>query len=300
MRDLKKIEVGVLNITTHPHSPEKYLQLFQDALAMKRVSVYRGSDHLTFGAFSGIGEAEKIDGIWGVFYIFVNIDTTGPVLNITNGEPIVSKEGEVTFPVPDNLKPNLKRVDFVFFPRGHRLFFSTKTTPLGTEPPRQVSARVLASGLYRLLNHPDLFEKYGEVNVYTENKAEIIADILRIPSLTKLNITITLPNDDDVSQQMERLSKKYQSEKIKNVQHNLTGYKEDGLAPDEETQAMMQLASSNGRVTAIGWRGEERVEISTTDHPEILKAVYAPATESKLQALARIAKESLAKFTGKK
>jgi hypothetical protein len=300
MRDLKKIDVGVLNITTHPHSPEKYLQLFQDVLDTKRVSVYRGSDHLTFGAFNGIGAAKKIDGIWGVFYIFVNIDTTGPVLNITNGEPIVSKEGEVTFPAPAHLKPNLKCVDFVFFPKGHRLFFSTKTTPLGTEQPRQISARILAGALYRLFNHPDLFEKYGEVNVYTENKSEIVADILKIPSLTKLSIAITLPNDDDVSQQMARLTKKYQLEKIKNVQHNLTGYKEVGLAPDKETQAMMQLASSNGSVTAIGWSGEERVEISTTDHPEILKGIYSPAAESKLQALARIAKNALENFTGKK
>ena len=164
--------------------------------------------------------------------------------------------------------------------------------------PKQVSARILASALYRLFNSPELFEKYGEVNVYTENDSEVIANILRIPSLTKLNIAITLPNDDDVSQQMERLVNKYKLEKIKKVQHDLTGYKEDGLAPDEETQAMMQLAVSNGKVTAVGYRGEERIEISTSSRPTTVKDVYG-GTESKLQALARIAKNSLKKFTGK-
>ncbi len=298
MLDIKKIEVGVLNITTHPHSPEMYLQLFEDALSAKRAVAYRGSDCLILGMFNGIGASEKLDGIWGVIYVFVNIDTKAPVLDIVKGEPIVSQDGEITFPVPEGLKPNLKAVDFVFFPKGHRLFFSLKTTPLGTESPRQISPRILSSALYRLFNHPELFEKYGEVNVYTENNVEVVADILKIPSLTKLDIAITLPNDDDVSQQMERLTDKYRREKIKKVQHTLTGYKEDGLAPDGETQAMMQLAVSNGKVTAVGYRGEERVEISTTDHPTTIKDVYAPTSESKLQALARIARDSLTRFTG--
>jgi len=300
MKEGKKIEVGVLNITTHPHSPENYLQLFEDALRAKRAVVYRGSDYLMLGAFNGIGASEKIDGIWGVIYIFVNIDTKAPVLNIVKGEPVVSQNGEVTFPAPEELKPNLKVVDFVFFPKGHRLFFSLKTTPLGTEQPKQVSSRILSGALYRLLNHPDLFEKYGEVNVYTENNVEVVADILRIPSLTKLDIAITLPNDDDISQQMKRLTEKYQQERIKKVQHTLTGYKENGLAPDEETQAMMQLAVSNGKITAVGYYEEERVVISTTEHPAIIKDAHASATESKLQALARIARNNIARFTNKK
>ena len=299
MRDSKKIEVGVINITTHPHSPQMYLQLFEDTLNAKRVVVYRGSDSIMLGAFSGIGEKDKIDGIWGVFYIFVNIDPTAPVLNVLKVEPIVSKDGAITFPYPKELKPNLKAVDFVFFPKGHRLFFSLRTTPLGSEQPKKVSARILTKALYTMLNHPDMLEKYGTVNVYTENNIEVVADILKIPSLTKLKIALTLPNGDDISQQMARLTDKYKREKIKKIQHNLTGYRDNGLAPDKETQAMMQLAASNGKVSAIGYSGEERVEISTDDHPAVIKGVYG-GTESRLQALARIAKNQLSKFTGKK
>jgi hypothetical protein len=214
-------------------------------------------------------------------------------------KPIISQEGEITFPVPEHLKPNLRIFNFAFFPHGHRLFFQTKTSPLGILKSNKISPSIFSGALYRLFNSTELVEKYGEINIYPEKQTELIDEILRLQNLTKLDIAITLPNDDDLSSHQKRIVERYRKEGVKNSQYILTGYKENGLKPEIETQAMMQLANSNGKITATGYRGEEKITISTDKYPVIIRDIYSPKTETTLQALARIAKREIARFTGK-
>jgi len=296
----KKIEVGVINITTHPHSPEGYLNLFYDVVKEKRVASYRGAESLMLGSFGKIEGKPAAEGIWGNIYLFVEIDNKAPVLDIDTGQPIVSEDGEVTFPVPEKLKPNLKCIEFVFFPDGHRLFFNISSAPLRHETVRQISPNSLAASLEKLFYSENLYKNYGTVNVVAEKDSKLIDDILNIQHITRLFVDMALPNGDDVSRQKKRILDKLKYEKAKKYQVQLVGDKKDGLRPSEETIAIMEIATSNGKIAAEGYTIGEKVSISTFDHPILIRDRYNKETESSLRAVLRLAKNSLSKFTKRK
>lgn len=296
----KKIEIGVINITTHPHSPERYVELFYDTIKAKRIASYRGAESIMLGSFGKIGERDAIDGLWGNLYLFVEIDRTAPVLDMEAGEPIISQDGEITFPVPEKLKPNLKFIEFVFFPKGHRLFFNMTTVPRRNEQTRNISANALAKSLEGLFYSEFLHKKYGDVNVIAEKSVDLVDAILKIKHLTKLSISMSLPNGDDVSKQKKRVLDRLKQEKAKKYQVQITGDKDDGLKPSDETKAIMEIATSNGKISAEGYDVTGKVSVSTSDYPVKLKDSYHKKTESSLMALFRVAAASIGKFTQRK
>lgn len=288
MPKLRTLEAGVLNVVIHPHSPGKYVDLLRETSNLRRNGKIQGSDHLLIGPYSTI-KSEPTDGVYGFLYKFVNIDPSAPWLNLSSMEPAVNEDGEPINPVPPHLAPNLRTIPFVFFPTGHRLFFDRKyLSPLSA-----------SKAMYAIFNQPEIVQKFGEVSVNMEATDETIDQIKRIPALTKLNICVTLPNPDELSDRAQRVQERIRIQNAKKYSQEYTGSKDDGLKPDDESEAAMELALSNGHIDAEGWDGDEKVKESTRSHPKVIRSRYNPGTTTTLQFLATIGQNVLSSFTGR-
>lgn len=285
----KKLTVCVINITTHPHSPESYVSLFHDAFKLRKPVKYRGDQYLILGKINELSLGNLI-GYHGVLFRYVNISSTDTWLNTAKLEPVISEDGEPVVDIPSDMKPNCKMSSFIFIPSGHRMFFVSQHDNVN------FSSAFTAKALSILFNSSEIVEKYGEVSVTVESTDETIKQILEIPSLTRLVIGITLPNDDDVSGEMKNALERMKAQKVKRQRHELSGRKEDGILPDDQTIALMSLARSNGYVQADGYDGEKKVSEKTSSHPVEIRERYDSINSSPWIRLQQIARDNIQKF----
>ncbi len=265
MARLKSISAGVLNIKIHPHSPERYLELVNDCYAIGRIVKIRGSEWGMLASVREIAEGRPLDGLEGYFYRFISIDQSQPWTDIETRKLLTDEEGAVIPQIPDNLKPNTRAVFFVFLPRAHRLIFDSD----------QLSPRDAFRLVSGILADDAIVQKYGAVDVEIESSREAIERILAL-RLTKLEIVLSRPNQDDIGGLKEKILARMESQNARNWTETLSTRDEDGIKPDEETLAKMDAALSNGRVVGFGYRGEDRVKESTINHPLVQRDRYDP------------------------
>jgi hypothetical protein len=277
MPRFRKMYGSVLNIKTHPHSPQKYHDLFIDVF--KRGGSVRifGDNWGAIGNIWALDSTRPLEGLYGVIYRFTRIDNTKPWYDEKKRVEVeAGEEGEF---VPDlgNMQPNSKRSVFIFYPEKHRLVFEANNFSPN-------SARKLFAGLF---SPDEIVDEYGDVDVVVESSSESIKRILRIPTMTKLSIDFTLPNPDEIGEAIrERLQERMRSENCKRLIEIKRASKEDGLSPDEETVELMNLAKSNGWVDAEGYdENDKKMEESTYDHPLKDSVAYLSETTSGREAI---------------
>lgn len=262
------MRIGGVNIKTHPHSEDNYKKLFIDAFSSGRGMKIRGS---TWGMIGSLQE-DVDDGkviLYGTIYKFLNIDPKEPWLNTETKEPVMDENGQIVQPVSENLKPHLKEIYYVFYPKGHRMFFESDI----------LSPSMAKQLMDALLGQEKIRKKYGYVDIEIETSSEIIEKILAIPILSKLEIRISKPNPGDVLDEDDeaKVFKRFEKVKARKLNEQWTGEKKDGLDPDEDIKTLMRVASSNGQVNAEGYGGDDqKVTESTQDHPRIFKDKYDP------------------------
>lgn len=275
MPQMRKLEVSALNIKIHPHAPKRYVKLLKDVFSAANSVKIRGTDWGTPGWISEVTPDQPREGLYGEFYKFLNIDPRDPWFDQRNREVIEIDEDQDELPVPEHLKPNLQKVRFVFYPKKHRLFFDSQNFSPN-------NARKLLTNLF---SSKDITDKYGHVDIEVESSREAIDKILAIPSKTKLEIRISLPNPDDTSEDEQRVLDRLRGQNARTINETYTGLREEGLNPDESTKTLMRVAQSNGYVKATGYDGNVRVERSTIDHPLSEPEYYNPDTTSRMQTL---------------
>lgn len=290
MGRLKTMSLGILNIKTHPNSPENYLNLMKDLFYIKPSAKIRGSDFGTPKALYSIELDKPLNGLSGIFFKYLEIDQDKPWLDLKKGETIVDSNGQPIPQVDESKRPNAKEIEFVFYPNGHRLFINID----------KISAKSAQNFLAGLFLNSDLQSKYGVVDVEVETSAEAIEKILKIPSLSKLEIIFSRPNDDDLNETEERVMERIKGQNIRRLKHEIATDADDGIVPDEETIALMNIAVSNGKVKAEGYAGEEKVTESTETHPYIERRKFDPSVQTFLSAMADISSSVLGNFTSRK
>lgn len=266
----KIMKMGIINIKTHPHSSDKYINLMNDAFRLGRLVKIRGDDWGTTHYLNKTADGE----MYGEIYRFLQIDPKAEWLDLRKREPIVDAEGNPIPQVADELKPNTRRILFVFEPNSHRLFFDVKG----------ITPNLMKQYLERMLNDRTLRRTYGEVYVEVEASQEAIERIIKIPTLTRLEIVISRPNDD-VYDQAQRFLDKMENRGTRKFRQIETSTRSEGITPDEDTIGLMEVAKSNGMVFAVGYDGSERVEESTIPHPLIIPARYDEERTSLLRTM---------------
>jgi len=284
----KTLKVSVVNVKTQPHSPDNYTNLWQSTFRHSQPGKIRGSDWGVIGTSfkNKIGNNEHV--IHGTIFKFLNIDPRGDWLDLKFRTPINAEEDGSVPPIPDHLKPNLKKVFYLFNPNVHRLFFDRKYISPG-------SMKLLLESLF---SESDIYEQFGTVDVEVQSTKEAINKILSIPKLTRLSIDFSFPNADDLSDTERKVLKRYEERRIRKHSQVSTTTHEKGIKPDQDMEAKMNIARSNGRVIAIGYDGEKKIKYSTKNHPLIEHIRYDPDFDTVYDAMLMASTGMIKKIRG--
>lgn len=282
----KQMKVGALNIVTHTHTTLKYAQLFAAAYATEKAVKIRGNDWgLLASMYPSKVEDQQVPEVFkGTIFRFLNIEPGEPWLNLKTHKAVKPNE---TPDIPDYLRPNLRTSNFVFFPKGHRLFFDAlKLTPN--------CAQVLFAALFK---QELIVKEFGPVSIHIETDRQEFEQLLAIANKQKIHLDITLPNPDDPGEDEADVIERLEKQNIRRKISDLTALTHDGIRPDEELKAEMKAARSNGMLTISGRdEANKRVERSTKLFPLLKLERYDPEQVSPVEKIFDIGRRLIAGF----
>jgi len=276
----RKVEVGVLNIVTQPHSTQGYIDLFYKALKQTHPAQIRDKSYGEIGWLEEIDVDIPKNGLRGEIVSYLNIDPYSPWYDKRDKETLeIDKDNDIP-PVSEDLKPHKESIYFVFFPKKHRLLFDYSKMKPST-----------AQKFFTRLFEQEIFEDdFDYIDVHVESNLEAIESILKIYRLSTLEITINRPNVDDTSDEEEQVLELLEEENARKLYQKRLAPTGQGLKPSHNTQVLMRVAKSNGKVEAVGYTElEEKVEESTIEHPFHDKDYYNPDRVSFRQAFENLA-----------
>jgi len=125
MKTMKALEFGILNVKMHPHNPEKYYRMMEMLFGLRCLAKIRGDDWGAPFFIEKISSNAPLDGLYGTFVRFLQIDPQKAWIDIKKLKPILDKDGRPIPQVDNDLKPNMREIEFVFYPKAHMLFFNS-------------------------------------------------------------------------------------------------------------------------------------------------------------------------------
>lgn len=257
-----KVQLSALNITTHPHSSENYSKLWIEAFGLNRAVKLHGDNWGMIGtAFSIVSDDPK-KGIQGDFYRFTNIDENADWFDVKRKEAVSPEEADDLVSIPDNLKPNLRRVRYVFFPEKHRLVFASSFSD--NHMPSNLAVKLVST----ILNDQRLSDLAPNASVRAEQSKEAIDSIFSNIQLQHLKIVVEIPNGDDDGEDEESIESVLDEQRVKRVSVELTAQKNQAIQPNKRNKHLAYLAASNGHVEAkgVGADGESK-QVNTEEYP---------------------------------
>lgn len=283
---IRSLHMGAINISLQSGGINNYINLFIDTHKEKRKIKVRGSDWAMISPIHSIFGRPFEEGIAGAIFKFVNIDPSSPWLDTEETTPLLDESEKPEWTIPLKLKPNLRIFDFVFFPNGHRLFFST----------RDISPSSLSNIIRQLFQNDNITSKYKAINVNTEKSQECIEEILSIPELLNLDIHVYRPNPDDLFGISQKIQQRIIDQNLSKTTILNKASRGEGIKPDEETIAYMNVAKSNGYVEASGYDGDVKQSKSTEEKHRIIHLPHLPSGMNKIEALFFYGSRELAKI----
>lgn len=276
MGNERALYLGVLNVKTQPHSTDEYIDLFKAVFKAGRPAKIWGPNWGLFGSMFS-EEFENSVLLYGHIFKFLNINPRDEWLNINDRTTIKVEKDELP-PVPENLKPQLRRIPYVFFPQQHRIFFDY----------RYISHALMQKLIITLLYNSIVSNKFSQIDVCVETSRQALERILQIKRLSSIDISFTIPNNDsinesDVSLMVARIEDQY----IETFKQEVKSNSDKGIVPDKYTKTYMEIARSNGVVTVKGYEDEKKVVFSTKDHPLKKTIKYDHRETNQLDALIR-------------
>ncbi|OGU16789.1 MAG: hypothetical protein A2076_07180 [Geobacteraceae bacterium GWC2_53_11] len=257
-KDLK-MTIGAINIKIHPHSPEKYIELFEELVNMKRRVPIRGDIYGSLSTFNFLDVNDKVKGFKGYIFKYLNINPNEPWFDVEQ-QKVVEPMQQVE--VLKTLKPHFSFFMFYFIPKKHRVFFTTYYDS------KSISPNSIAKFFTNLFYHPDIISKFGEVDVIVEPSIDGLERIFAINTLEKLELVVTKPNPDDHEEEEQKLLRRLGNIKAKRLKQEYVSESRESIQPDNDLRVLSKIAASNGYVYASGKDlAGKHVEESTQLHP---------------------------------
>lgn len=289
----KSLFIGCLNIVSHPHNPEQYLELFD--LAAKQPSVKIGDhQYCRIRQLQPLDETDHMKGIRGKIFKHLKLGPDDDWLDTTTDAP--ASQEEVEDLLPDHLLPGLVQFDFVFYPNGHRLFFAMKNDKSKTMGPK-IAEKIFQT----IFSAVELvWENPIEINVHVETSHEGIEMLFAMHKVQTIEYEVALPNPDEGNNAQDKFKKRLEKQKIRKQHTKLQSAKDQSIEPDEETKAELNVAASNGYATAVGKKEDgTRDEVSTKNHPFKEKVEFDQPTQPYIDVLSRHAPRLLQSILGR-
>lgn len=233
----KTYHIQALNISLHDHSRDKYIDMFDKIFKEKKEIKIRGSMCMMPDKIIEKSNSEN-DYMVARLRKYTKIDKNKPWLDTKRNEPILDEEGNPKNIVPENNEPNLQNIIIVFNIKDHRLFFIE-------EEISAISIEKFFTETFKAL------KLYDALSITIEQSPDSIDKIIDLKYKTKLEISINIPNPDDIGgidKQVEERLRKIGANKYNESYTSKNGT----LNPDNEIIGIMKLATSNGNIKAVG------------------------------------------------
>lgn len=258
-----KLPISGVNIVTHPHSPQGYIDLMYAIFRSKRhVPVY-GSLHLMMGELKPIDETNGMSGLFGRLYRFVNIDKDAPWFNVAKHDEATAEE-LAQINLPDELRPNTEMFDFVFYPVGHTFYFNMRSgNKIGGKKGNLGTGQVVKF-LKTLTSLQPVQERFGPVDVTALPDQEQLEKILAIHSLQKLVIEVSKPNPDELGEAQAKVFGRLDKMKTRKIRQEIFAERHESIELDEETVTLARVAATNGKVVGSGYTAAHRKVLEST------------------------------------
>lgn len=293
MAKSRKITLAAFNIVTHPHSEQEYEKLFYSAKGLMQTIKVWGDTHALLCSAYRMEELVEPT-ITGEIFTFLEIDTQQDWFDILKGEVATEKQTKEVV-IPQNLRPHLKRIRYVFFPKAHMLVYTRDDMNGSISPSR------MEYFLTHLLNDNRILEgaPYQEVGVRLVQDRQSLEWIFQHLRVERLDITIKRPNGDTAGDAEQSVEEELEDQNIE--EYFVSQKAENGkvLKPNKRTQRMMQEATINGHVEAKGLDKDDLPRsINTTERP-LVEPVYYDSESPYLDFVVRAASDLLQKILRK-
>lgn len=272
----KNLTLGAINIVQHPHSAERYVNLFKQLSENKSSIKILGQ---CYGSFSRIEVNLEEGYILGKIYKFTEINKNAPWLNLKEHSQILDEEGKPKALVEEHIKPNSKEVFFYFIIKNHRLVFDRKA----------ISAKSIKNFFDSLILNTDISEEFDinkkSINITIEQSAESLEEILKLHHINKIDLVIHRPNPDDLYEDLENGIKQRLQNMDADIFSQTFKSEQASIRPDDELKRYMHVARSNGKVEIRGKNEDGKSVIESTEsHPLEVKTSYNEKLENYLTA----------------
>jgi hypothetical protein len=275
MSQLRKLTIGALNITAHPHpSPQIYVDIFKTAYGLKYQFPIWGEIHGILGSVLTIDPKKADSWVSGEIFRFLKINIDDPWFDLSKFDEADEEECKKIH-IPDNLRPNFIRINYKFIPKHHLIFFEIYRDEA------RLTTSMAKKFFSTLLNHEKMQDKYGPIDVTVIPKKEIVEQILRNKSLNDIMLVISRPNTDGLAHEERVFLEQLNSQNSREQTLSHKAQKGKYLKPNDQLKVLARIAARNGFVKAH-YTDEEGVSIpvSTIDHPETKTVYYDPEKEN--------------------
>jgi hypothetical protein len=269
----RKFTIAGLNIVTHPHSSDGYVQLFKSFFREALSVLVRKNQRVMLGEMRPIVTGQNLsNGIFGRIYEFDQIDPDAPWFNVKKNEVATNEEvSQIT--IPADLKPNLAFFEYVFYPKTHKLYFITSYSN------ESLSPNYVEKLFLQLVELPIIRKNFGKVEIKLMPDKSQLKKILSMHRLAKLTIDVARPNPDDNADAEEEVFKRLEEEHARRIVKVLVAEPNESIVPNEDTKLLAKVAAmhGNGKVEAVGFnQAGERIEVSTSKKPWKEPIIYDP------------------------
>ncbi|KGW92034.1 DUF4747 family protein [Burkholderia pseudomallei] len=300
----KKLPMGIVNITLHPHSPERYVDLFTKLFSLDVMADAAMNHKMFLGRVSSITEGKPLDGIAGEFYRFFNLDKRSAWISTATRTALKRTEANRVKDIPDDLKPDASSFQFVFYPKQHRLVYTLRgqyfeNSLVNPRTPPTMSPNSLVAVLNQLFADPKIIDEFGRVEVTAEPRKEKLEEMLGLKRMQHFRIELTRPNPDDHDALERRYLKKLDDQNVRQQVIELRAATGSGIKLDDDMKQAARVAASNGKVEVEGYNEQDKkVYESTEEHPYTDTISYNPKLQQPVQVLAERALEFVRRVIG--
>lgn len=271
-----KMSAGVLNIALHPHSQERYAQLFRTIFDSRNDAKVSGDRH---GMISLLDESEKGQGrISGILTTFLQVQVDGDWFD-TKSLGVATDDQVSEINIPPNLKANSTAYYFEFDLRTHKLYYQNYSKG------RALTAGSALRLFTGLADTPEVFEAVGTPKISIVQEKEAVDRILDIPKISELKITLLRPNPDILEDDFEeKIEANLAASHSRSLTLTYTAEHGQSIVPTDEIRRLGAAATENGKVEVRGRDETGAVNKSTEDFPLVKQEQYDPDEVSERNA----------------
>ncbi|WP_439671203.1 DUF4747 family protein [Cupriavidus necator] len=297
--------MGIINITLHPHNPQRYVDLFSKLFSLDIMADTAMNHKMFLGRVSSIVEDKPLGGLAGEFYRFFNLDKRSAWISTATRTALKRSEANRVKDIPDDLKPDASSFQFVFYPHQHRLVFTLRgqyfeNSLVNPRTPPSMSPHTLVNVLNQLFAAPEIVKEFGSVEVTAEPRKEKLEEMLVLKRMQHFRVELTRPNPDDFAALERRYLKKLDDQNVRQQTIELRAAKASGIKLDDDMKELARIAASNGKVEVEGYNEQDKkVYESTEEHPQTDTVTYNPKLQQPVQVLAERALDFVRRVVGR-